>query len=52
MGNDGLPISLAILFGGVILGALILVGLIVLAIFGYMEADLAAEAAKEIAGAG
>ena len=37
MGNDGLPISLAILFGGVILGALILVGLVVLAIFSYYE---------------
>lgn len=39
MGNDGLPISLAILFGGVILGALIMVGLIVMAIIGYFETN-------------
>jgi len=40
MGNDGgLPISLAILFGGVILGALIMVGLIVMAIFSFYETN-------------
>jgi len=39
MGNDGLPISLAILFGGVILGALIMVGLIVMAVISYYETN-------------
>ncbi|MFC1925458.1 hypothetical protein ACFLW2_02040 [Chloroflexota bacterium] len=50
MGNDGLPVSLAILFGGVILGALILVAVVIMAVFGYMEADIAAETDKLIAG--
>lgn len=30
MGNDGLPVSLAILFAGAILGALIFIGIIIM----------------------
>jgi len=49
MGNDGLPVSLAILFGGVIFGALILVAVVVMAVLGYLETTEAAKIAAAAA---
>jgi len=42
MGNDGLPVSLAILFAGAIVGALTFIAIIVMAVLNYFATTNAA----------